>query len=79
MEKFKLAQNKKFTEAATDMWTLTDTAKLLNISSITGTFQVSCLQFKNTCFPELLWMVVSETVYSEKSEHNLLSTTYCQK
>ena len=79
MEKFKLAQNKKFTEAATDMWTLTDTAKLLNINSITGTFQVFYLQFKNTCSPELLWMVVSETVYSEKSEHNLLSTTYCQK
>ena len=79
MEKFKLAQNKKFKKAATDMWTLIDTAKLLNISSITGTFQVSCLQFKNTCFPELLWMVVSETVYIEKSEDNLLSATYCQK
>ena len=47
MEKFKLAQNKKFPEALTDMWTLTDTAKLLNISSITGTFQLFCLQFKN--------------------------------
>ena len=48
MEKFKLAQNKKFTGAATDIWTLRDTAKLLNISSITDTFQVFCLQFKKS-------------------------------
>ena len=48
MEKFKLAQNKKLTEAATDMWILRDTTKLLNISSITGTFQVFYLQFKNS-------------------------------
>ena len=79
MEKLKLAENKKFTEATADMWTLSKTAKLLNTSSSTGTFQVFCLQFKNICFSELPWMVVSETVYSEKNQHNLMSTMHCQK
>ena len=55
MEKFKPAQNKKFTEAASDMWTLRVTAKLLNISSITGTFQVFCLHIKNI---SLKWYTV---------------------
>ena len=66
MEKFKLAQNKKSTGATIDMRTPRDAAKLLNISSITGTFQVFCLQLKNSCFSELVWMAISETVYIEK-------------
>ena len=61
------------------MWTRRETAKLRNISSIADTFQVFCLQFKNTSFPEFLWMAVSETVYREKNkwtqsrEYNVLS------
>ena len=43
MEKLKLAQNEKFTEVATDIWTMKNTEKLLNVSSITGTFQVFSL------------------------------------
>ena len=61
MEKFKVAQNKKFTEAATDIWTLRDIAKLLNISSITGTFQVFCLQFKNS-FLKLYTVIKMKTI-----------------
>ena len=79
MEKFKLAQNKIFTEVASDMWTLRDTAKLLNISYITGTFQVFCLQFKNIFFSNCIqwgkWTQSHE--YYALSEAVPVSVLYC--
>ena len=69
MEKFKIAQNKKSTETAIDMW-------ILRHCKITK-YQLHYKYF-SSILPKIQEQF-SETVYSEKNEHNLMSTMNCQK
>ena len=69
MKKFKIAQNKKSTEADIDMW-------ILRHCKITK-HQLHYRDF-SSILPKIQEQF-SETVSSEKNEHNLMSTTNCQK